>query len=64
MHGYILFNFYLLKGFKAKNAIKPPKNCAIRNGRIYSGFIPAKESEKPLDIVAAGLAKDVEEVNQ
>ena len=31
---------------------------------MKSGCIPAKESEKALETVAAGLAKDVDEVNQ
>lgn len=41
-----------------------PRSCATMNGTTSTGRTPAKVSEKPRAIVTAGLAKDVEAVNQ
>src|SRR5579872_4882824 len=42
----------------------PPANCATTNRGTSTGRIPANVSLKHLAIVTAGLAKDVEAVNQ
>ena len=41
-----------------------PTSCARMNGGTDAGAIPAKVSEKARPRVTAGLAKDVEFVNQ
>ena len=41
-----------------------PIPCIMMNINTDSGAIPAKESLKLLAIVTAGLASDVDEVNQ
>ena len=41
-----------------------PTNCMATNSGTSAGRMPAKVSEKPRAIVTAGLAKDVEAVNQ
>lgn len=41
-----------------------PRTCAITKNKMKSGCIPVKVLLNPLAIVTAGLAKDVEEVNQ
>jgi hypothetical protein len=46
---------------KAKNA---PINCAVIKKRALPGSIPVNVSVNILPIVTAGLAKEVEEVNQ
>jgi hypothetical protein len=45
-------------------AMSMPTNCAAMNGKTASGAIPAKVSESNRAIVTAGLANDVEAVNQ
>ena len=41
-----------------------PTNCAAMNCKTPFGAIPAKVSDRARAIVTAGLAKDVEAVNQ
>src|SRR5277367_2648537 len=45
-------------------AAAAPANCANKNPGISTGRIPANVSLNPLAIVTAGLANEVEEVNQ
>ena len=46
------------------SAMARPISCITMNSGTDSGAIPAKESVKLLAIVTAGLANDVDEVNQ
>ncbi len=45
-------------------AAKAPKSCAIKNIETLLGLVPAKVFVKDRAKVTAGLANDVEEVNQ
>ena len=47
-----------------KAAATAPANCARMNGATSAGLMPAKVSERARAMVTAGLAKDVEAVNQ
>lgn len=45
-------------------AVSAPAVCATRKGSTWAGAIPAKVFVRARAIVTAGLAKDVEAVNQ
>jgi hypothetical protein len=45
-------------------AIAAPGNCAALNAAIPAGAMPAEVSDRERAIVTAGLAKEVEAVNQ
>ena len=47
-----------------REATTTPENCAAKNGPTNSGSIPVNASVNALAIVTAGLAKEVDDVNQ
>jgi len=49
---------------KSQVAANAPANCAAMKGRASAWWMPAKVSEKAWDRMTAGLAKEVEAVNE